>query len=100
MSTGTHSTPTDRGPSASACFRSPSSHLPIRSQRASPQRAGAGYSRRYSKRSLPLGKQFSKKRRRNAPSTATPETIEFHGANLKPHPTPPPTNPLPPPHAT
>src|SRR5450432_922475 len=79
MSRRTRPKLTDRGPSPSA---SPTSaahpQVPIRSQDAS-QRPGAGYSLRFSKRSLPLGKQFTKKRRRNARSVATAEIIEFQG---------------------
>src|SRR5258708_24132372 len=95
MSRGKRPKLTDRGPSPSA---SPASevlpHLPIRLQGAPPRRPGAGYSLRFSKRSLPLGKQFTKKRRRNARSIATAEIIEFQGSKFEAERLPPPIKPL------
>src|SRR5450432_1002639 len=95
MSRGTRPKRTDRGPSPSA---SPTSevlpHLPIRFQGAAPQRPGAGNSLRFSKRSLPLGKQSTKKRRRNARSTATAEIIEFQGSKFEVERIPPPIKAL------
>src|SRR5258708_38582186 len=95
MSRGTHPNPTDRDPSP---FTSPASEvlaqIPIRPQVAPSQRAGAGYSRRFSKRSLPLGKQFAKKRRRNARALATAEIIEFQGSKFETERLPPPIKAL------
>src|ERR1700730_3775945 len=95
MSIRTRPKPTDRRPSPSA---SPTfevlPHLPIRSQGAAPRRPGAGYSLRFSKRSLPLGKQFTKKRRRNARSIATAEIIEFQGSKFEAERLPPPIKAL------
>src|ERR1700682_5080123 len=95
MSRGTRPRPTDRGPSPSA---SPTSeahpHLQIRSRGAPARRPGAGYSLRFSKRSLPLGKQFTKKRRRNARSIATAEIIEFQGSKFEAERLPPPIKAL------
>src|SRR3984893_2600894 len=95
MSRVTHPNPTDRGPSpslppASKVFP----RLPIRSRGASPRRPYAGYSLRFSKRSLPLGKQFAKKRRRNARSIATAEIIEFQGSKFEAERLPPPIKAL------
>src|SRR6267154_503695 len=95
MSRGTRPKLTDRGPSPSA---SPTSevlpHLPIRLQGAPPRRPVAGNSLRFSKRSLPLGKQFTKKRRRNARSIATAEIIEFQGSKFETERLPPPIKAL------
>src|ERR1700681_2740842 len=95
MSRGTRPKLTERRPSPSA---SPTSEvlppLPIRYQGAAPRRPGAGYSLRSSKRSLPLGKQFTKKRRRNARSIATAEIIEFQGSKFEAERLPPPIKAL------
>src|ERR1700731_3161723 len=95
MSRRTHPKITDRDPTPSA---SPTSkvppQLPIRSQGAPPRRPGVGYSLRFSKRSLPLGKQFTKKRRRNTRSIATAEIIEFQGSKFVAERLPPPIKAL------
>src|SRR5215469_760571 len=122
MSRGMHPHPTDRCPTPSApphpddlsppipdlrpCARIPLPFPPpasARSRAASTRyaeegcgegpRAGAPWVR-FSKRSLPLGKQMSKKKRRIARSLATAEIIAFQGAKFEAERAPPPIKAL------